>query len=204
MILDAERKIAIFLTPKTGSTSLHTLLSQANPTVCKHKHTTIKEFQQQYNTLDIQGYSFYGFYRDPVDRFISALNQIKARSIKQYFLRLGVAESAITQESISEELLEKLGQFTIERHVGQSGYGGNVLFQPQINWLDLPEINLLNFASYEQEATKLATLFGIDPIVIPTENQTTLVETIPSVEQRDLIVAAYSADYEFLASKGIL
>jgi hypothetical protein len=73
-----------------------------------------------------------------------------------------------------------------------------------MNWLDLPEINLLNFASYEQEATKLATMFGIDPIVIPTENQTTLVETIPSVEQRDLIVAAYSADYEFLASKGIL
>jgi len=78
MILDTTKKFGIFMNPKTGTSSLRIIFKQIEGLqICKHDHHTPENFIQRYDLKeDFSDYKFYCFYRDPVDRFLSAYSGI--------------------------------------------------------------------------------------------------------------------------------
>ena len=88
-------------------------------------------------------------------------------------------------------------------------YNNSGLFSPQINWLDHPQVNLLNYADFNNEMKKMCDLFEVSPDKpLPTKNvgikntRDITIETVTS-DQINRIKQYCKCDYDFFDSKGI-
>lgn len=86
MILDKEKQIAIFLNPKTGSTTLLELFKKESFNIFDHGHENLSQAESKYGTLET--YSKFCFYRDPLDRARSILRQMPHLPPNLYLERL--------------------------------------------------------------------------------------------------------------------
>ena len=77
MYYDEQRKLAFVMPPRTGTTMFSKLLTEWNvPLAGFSKHTKPSEIQLS----QIDQYTIYGFFRNPVDRFLSLLRYMQETS----------------------------------------------------------------------------------------------------------------------------
>jgi hypothetical protein len=84
-----DKNIAFVLVPKCGSTSLRHALNWAGfspltgfekPSLLDSYHITYNDCIEKYPNL--KSYKTYGVFRDPLDRFVSAMNYAESRNLR--------------------------------------------------------------------------------------------------------------------------
>ena len=93
MLVSHSKKIAVHLNPKTASQSLYEAFLGCGLDVCI--------FSCGHETFDEEGYTVYSFYRNPVDRFVSALNHVR-KVQRHYEIYIVEAVEGITKDDIRE------------------------------------------------------------------------------------------------------
>jgi hypothetical protein len=180
VIICKERQIGIFLVPKTGTTTLYSLFRNIPVFHKDHSHTN---FLQSRNNVDIpnfDSYKFYAFYRDPIERFVSCVDEtLKLRNVD------------ITISKFISDCKDRM-------HILSVGY------MPQTYWFD-HEINLtlLDYAKYEENVKFLLNLFDVNNIQVPKLNVAKDKRELTE-QDRVNIREMYSSDYGFFERRGIL
>lgn len=220
MIVSIDKKFCIFLNPKTGTTTLCDIFEN-KPYVdfAIHEHMDYTDFIAKYPTeKDIVLYSFY---RNPVDRFISAysyaLNSpacLAASRIYTHYINSAHLNPFNTSATLTQEQLEEVKALSLKDIFTHQNAKSILrllsdvtpgLFLPQVAWLDYEGINLLNFDCFEDEVKKILTLAQDSDILhqIPKLNAVDPVYTSVTEEEAELIKSMYQKDYEFFLSKNI-
>lgn len=112
MILDKEKRIAIFLNPKTGTTTLLEVFKKESFSVYDHGHENLNEAESKYGSLEM--YRKFCFYRDPLDRARSILRQMPHLPPKLYLERLFAESKQIHWLDHSNILYFNFHNFTAE------------------------------------------------------------------------------------------
>ena len=185
MIIHETKKIIVLLNPKTGTTTLYDIFKRYKS---GHRHCQYK------NVPNFKNYKIFGFYRDPVDRFVSTHNYL----IKTYKTLETTKNTEwykkYTNDITIAELIETL----------VSGIGGPVLdlFLHQTNWLN-SNVELLNYHDFENQCKRLMNIFEIDlNRNIPITNNS-VNKIIPTDIEKNLIQSFYKKDYDFFSNNGI-
>lgn len=197
MIRSHDHKTVFFLVPRTGSTTMRTLLRGCGSSV---------------GTLHGRHYPAqhgYAFWRDPVERFISAYSLLRTYPtvLNKLFPELfnGVAlPEPITEkayyalpEYVRDRINNPVDTDTLLRRVERNNIIG---FMPQRAWFHQHNMNVLNFHNFDREARRLIGIFGGDTSVeIPVENRKPHFIPDPQIskEFRKGIKHMYRLDYMF-------
>lgn len=220
MIVSKENNICIFLNPKTGTTTLCDIFKDKSYVdFLIHEHLDYTDYKKKYPDLD--NMNLYSFYRNPVDRFISAYSYaldtstcLAASRIYTYYINPSHLNAFNTHEELTESQLEEVKSLSIKDILTHKSVKSILrllsdvtpgLFFPQVTWLDYEGINLLDFNNFEHEVKKLLTLCNEPDIVteIPRLNNVSPVYTNITEEEISLIQTLYEKDYEFFSSKNI-
>jgi hypothetical protein len=185
MVYRKEDRIAFMLVPRTGSTSLRESLVANGfkyPIVFSNTdygfawHATYRQSVEAFPNL--LNYRIYGVFRDPVDRFSSALRY--------------AAESLGMPDTDYDALIDRL--FRWKPHAKPPGVLGEI-FKPQIEWLDGPNVTVI---SYANAASTIADIVGLTS-VLPRMNASTRPPGL-SVRAIDFAKERYATDYNFADS----
>jgi hypothetical protein len=180
MLLCKDRKICVFENPKTGSITMRKLFGKylLNEKV---SHETYKDLGKI--VPDAESYEIFCFYRNPLDRYVSAVTFLEAWLPKQNMIPYAA--------QVKEELAALIPNIQ------------NIVFVEQVYWLDFPNVTLLDYNNYENEIRKLGMIFDLDIREIPKLN-------VSSPDKRELtekdileLKEVYREDYAFFASRGI-
>jgi hypothetical protein len=177
MILDTNKKIIIFLNPKTGTTTLCHLYKDFELLINDHNHCTFNTFRKVYSDIpnDLSEYTFFCFYRDPIERFLSSFISFTKLVVKQEISILDFIKDLNDDVSIT--------------------------MKKQIEWLDHKDLVLLDYRNYSNEIRKL----GITAEHIPVTNTSKRLKLLfPTHEERHTIREYYMDDYKFFETKNIL
>jgi len=123
MIYCTERKIAIFLNPKTASTSVIRAFRDVPVTYRKHTHLNYTLAVDAHELPDFDTYKFFCFYRDPVSRFNSAFKFFKRHTYL----------TALTLFSTQEELQKAIK--TIQKKKYDDFLFSYKMYPRQYDWL---------------------------------------------------------------------
>ena len=176
MLFHKEKQIAMVLNPKTGSTAARAFLvdlgmkhvpTNDNDHIIARVHLTPDVAFAKYPNLTT--YKTYGFFRNPLDRFMSGIRNIL--------------------ENVEDKDFDKLFD---------PNYFPHTLFRPQIDWLDYPSITTLDYANYKAEMQKFGGLLGKPDSAPLKVNMTVAVnrrEVTPEIEA--FVREKYAADYQF-------
>jgi hypothetical protein len=220
MIIDNPKRLAVFMPPKTATHSLYEIFRNANLSHVSHDHINLEGMLVQFPQMIpiLSEFTFYAFYREPLDRALSMLTFLKRRRVAEVMHRLlGNDPPKISclnrrnyenQSTAIQAANDAIPLIRVWR--GMRNYiDGQKLgaYSKQVNWLNKPSINMiyLNFHDHDNEIRRLLTGFGANPnIVIPTENEQPKlpIDTVTPEEAAE-IRAFYQEDYDFFASKGI-
>jgi len=231
------------MNPKTGSTSLKYIFYMFEEIQIRDQsHCTLANFIKLYNlTEDFSDYKFYCFYRDPVDRFLSAYSGIlewysehtevacAQEGNMNRFLTLMFSDRSymdidfgkafpiektgrptrgpplpneiknkITSISVLD-FIAKMNQFTTE--------ADQYITSKQVLWLDHPNIELLDYARFNEHVHNFLKLYDKDTVPILHKRQRNLEygkrrEDLTS-EELLAIQTYYKEDYEFLERHNI-
>lgn len=209
MILCEEKKVAFLYNPKTGSSTMSKLLEVAKSRSTGHAHElTINKFVK-----DPENYKLYAFYREPVERYISAVNYIKKSKegmyqILQYFFGVGFSSAKVVgYDNLSDELRFKIDSLSPIKYLEVFLKNNLVLpvFYKQISWLDKPNMTLLDYRDFDNNARFVCNLFDVKVDKIPWVNQSVKINNVSELNSRDIseIRDYYKEDYVFLESRGI-
>jgi hypothetical protein len=189
MIISTQRKVCLFLVPRTGTTTIRNIfigkdvLGNGNLELPPHPN---------YNDVlahipDLPTYQMFAFYRDPVERFISGYNYFKGR--------YG------THPVYGSHFESFTGFLSSPSYANDGDRRG--MFRPQTHWLNHTGITLLDFRQYETRVRQILAKFDL-PVdtVIGASNQSPNLWT-PTEAQRTRIAQHYGDDYRFFANKGI-
>lgn len=231
MICSQPKKICIMLPPKNGCMTLESIFNKVHDidiiAINTKQHYTLESFAAKYPNYDLTGFAFYGFYRNPIDRFLSAYEHAKWHPELSYIQTILYKQITSTPLTTVQKLQggpalfkSDLKPLTVARYfdclpeieyVQANSYTPRLdTFTLQKSYLDIPNITLLDFNNFNQEVVNLLTNFEyeftIDVNSVPkknaAENRIVTKDTLTQIEI-DLIKNKYSEDYEFFASKGI-
>lgn len=174
MLFNKERKIAMVLVPRCGSTTALLTFNQYGfrytagvPVEINEgnlRHLTYEECVKKYKNLE--NYEVYGFFRDPLERFLSAMALHGCKNFKDF-----------------------------------NEIENSILFKQQTHWLGNTKINTLDFNKYDSEVRKLLGLG--DKIKISRLNsRVNKLEVTDEIKQ--FVCKKYADDYEFGRSKGFI
>jgi len=220
MILDHSRKMGVFFVPKTGSATVCSLFKDYSLDENIHNHKDLSRVIRKNPDIDFSTYQFWAFYRDPVDRFLSALvYQRRAPNFSTRFLHYFLGDQALDISCLAvnsysgwssdqQAMLESvsLQDFLTSNFITDAD---PILFKNQIDWLNYSNVTLLNYGNFASEIQVLATAWGIAvPDPLPNINTSVKLPTDPTAATLDpatlqQIKDLYRADYQFFASKGI-
>ena len=218
MIYSAEKSVAIFLNPKTGTTSLVDCFQNTTVTFleCWHNHKNLTHFVKKFEP-NLTKTKMFCFYRDPLERMLSMWNYIRTTpghmvKLLHYFYGNKFNISHLNQDpfhSLSSEMQDALAQINIIKFLN-SGFQrvspNWPLLYPQRDWLDFDNIELLPYSKFEAGVATIAEALGIDDYSL---NRLNTKETIPNdplitQEEIDYIISYSKKDYDFFQFKGIL
>lgn len=219
MILCKTRKICILGPTKTGSTTLAKLFKDVEvdfKSDLTSQHYTFNDYVQKgiISEEDLRTYSFYSFYRNPMERFFSASRSVRRNSnpaLMQLIMDGNYAAPASALEYVGEASYENLTQESrerLEKIPTRDVCGQFLVFELQKHWLDIPaNLTLLDFSDFNNQASMLLSLFDISGVEIPLTNNSIRRPEYDSVHEsgsiREYVKRRYKQDYDFFAEKGI-
>jgi hypothetical protein len=147
MFFNKQTKQAFIFPPKTGTITVRHFLGAIGWKGLTPHHQTTEEWIKTYPVLE--DYNIYGFLRDPLKRFESAILHIKqfpmAKGFFAEFLKArGIEKTAetVTYEELCGIHSDLIVQF---EH----------FFRPQAIWLDHPKVTILDFRNMEAELRRI-------------------------------------------------
>lgn len=189
MHYDSQRKLIFAMPTKTGSQTLLSLLRGWGLTaVGEDMHIKPKDAVQFIPDMD--SYTVYGFFRNPLDRFLSSLRYIKDRRIAATILN--VPYETIASYSY-DQLVDNFESLNAKL---------NYYFDPQIQWFE--NATLLDFNKFDLEVLKIARMFEIQKVFVPLINDTNPVNETPSQKVIDFVQSYYADDYRLGRERGLL
>lgn len=208
MIVCDQRQIAIFLVPKTGTLTLHKIFKNVSVNINKHSHDNYLWFLKKYPNKS--HYKMFAFYRNPLDRFLSALRFAK-RSKSRYPMLLhryygnNIQISCISRleyHDLDQELKDKIECIGFDWMLDHWDFKNDLAFKPQIHWLGCENLTLLDYRNYEQNVRQLLSLFEYSLDQLPVEN-TSIKNSNDLVTDRikHFVESYYKDDLALLAEK---
>lgn len=198
MYYDAQRKLAFVLPPRTGTTTFSELLSQwgaVRTFVMDQKSVDVMHPKPaDVEITDFDQYALYGFFRNPLDRFLSIIRYIRNGHV---FYSKFYSDSGITPEQFKQmnydEMLDAFPKYQplIPK-----------FFDPQISWL--ANAKTLDFNNYTAEILRVARMFGVTQVNVFVNNWTDNNGEIPSQKVIDFVQAQYADDYRLGRERGLL
>jgi hypothetical protein len=224
MIISHDRKTLFIGVPKNGSQTARAVLGQLGTDLVGEmgRHPTVPEAIRlaaaRFPGDSIAPRAIYAFWRDPIERFCSAV-EFHKRCLPNSFFQLfperfeGIEPHpkwfetdalAVNDDlrSVIDNILpiEILAELPPPSIPGTSlqPQGGNLRFyQPQAKWLDNSGITILPFADYEAGLRKLVDQIGGNgaSLDIPQINATAAPLPALSMSETELIQAYYWDDF---------
>ena len=213
MILCSKRKFCIFLSPKTGTVSLTEIFKNLGVEEAVHDHSSYKEIQYRIdNGLNIEGYRFFCFYRDPVDRCRSMITHFMRKRCREFFPLLygnSVPFSILDNRTygfLSSDLQEKIDSVPMIDVFRKMNHFKELVYGKQIDWLNFDKIEYLNFHQYESQVKFLLETLDFDSNIDIPKYNTSIKNTKDFLSDDDVseIKEYYKEDYEFFNSRGIV
>jgi len=216
MIHDADKKLLLLLPPKTGSQTLRDLFKSCYgndiPTYF-YNHIRYHHITNILTDINLDKYTIYAFYRDPISRFMSTFKYLQSEIKNSMELvarggpdtELKRIYTALCDENITRDItsisiddviniIEKPPLKTIM-----------TFFLPQILYLRY-NVTLLDFEDFENNTKMLLNLFGLNNnITIPKLNVTNSSDHLTDLTEAQVakIKELYAIDYAFFKSRNI-
>ncbi|NBW77262.1 MAG: hypothetical protein EBR34_15925 [Sphingomonadaceae bacterium] len=223
MIISHDRQTLFIGVPKNGSQTARSVLGQIGVDLVGElgRHPTLPEAirlaEEQFPGKSISPTAIYAFWRDPVERFCSAVEFHKRclpNSLMQLFPDrfIGIEPHprwfetdpgavaadlrAVINAVAPVEILAALPPPPVPG-VSLQPRGGNLSFyRPQSEWLGGTAVTILPFAEYEAGLRQLVDQFGEDgaSVVIPQINAAAGLLPVLSISKAELVRAYYRED----------
>lgn len=220
MILCKTRKICILGPTKTGSSTLSYIFKDVPldfKSDLSSQHYTYKDYVEKNIVSDeeLKTYTFYSFYRNPIERFFSAARGVRREGYVMSLQRLmdiSYIDPVRQLEFIGEPSYKTLTsecQSRLEKIPERNMFHPYAsIFFKQKHWLDIPaKIVLLDFNDFTNQAKMLLSLFDVTDVEIPIRNPSIKAPEYDAIHQTDkmkqFIKSKYKEDYDFFAEKGI-
>lgn len=190
-----DRKLAFVLPTRTGSTVLSYFLENNGGLfyvrMARIQHIQLHEIELE----NFDQYAVYGFFRDPLDRFLSCL-----RNIQQFFttIKKFMDETNIPKEDFLKLNYDQLLDVVCDHKNPEV----HRFLSPQVAWL--ANVNLLNFKNYTAEFLRVARLLDKKEVRLGVINSTVKSSEIPSQRIIDYVYSKYADDYRLGKEKGLL
>lgn len=195
MYYDTQRKLAFVMPPRTGTTMFSRLLTEWGVTAHQHKHCKPPEAQ-----IDgLNEYVIYGFFRDPLDRYLSLVRYFQMSVEKPEIIKVAkekFANVGLTIEQVVNASYDDFVDFP-ETNLAVPFY-----FDPQVDWL--ANAQLLDFNNYTQEVLRVARMLGQNQVQIGVLNDSPQSNEIPSQKVIDYVQLRYADDYRLGRERGLL
>jgi hypothetical protein len=176
MVFNRQTKQAFVLPPKTGTSTIESLLRSLGWKLLEQRHSKLEDMLINYPNLN--NYKIYGFLRNPLMRFKSAIRAAVA------------AEDA---QAVLEEITDPEETFSIKFPKKEYKVFANLFFEPQFNWLNNPKITILDFDNFEKELRKI---LNDENKPIPKLNASRNFDSVEiSQSVRDFVRQKYAVDY---------
>lgn len=203
MILCHNRKFAVLHNPKTGSVTVSHVFR--NQTLDENKHDHVV-----YSNPD---YRLFSFFRDPVERYISAFNYIKrlhysAIELLHYFYGEKIScAKVMPYDEFTEDQKNKIDNVSPIQYFDHfvAKKCGGIPFAFQTYWLDRPNMTLLDYRNFDMELTRLCKEFDFEPDLIPRMNESRSRHKVSDLieDEYNKIANFYQQDYDFLRKSKI-
>lgn len=197
MIFFEDQKIAFVFPAKTGSTTAIDFLSQSSVKVFVSEtidqHLTSEEAKAKYPAL--ADFTFYSFFRNPVERFVSALSMSADMLPIKKLMAIGSSNLAKGVDDFINVYFERNKHLT-----------PRIFYKPQIDYVNCLNVVALDFDNYEAELKKASQSLGVENAVIDKKRKTNYEEI--GVNKENLmkwltpyVKKNYSEDCKFWAEK---
>lgn len=223
MIISHDRQTLFIGVPKNGSQTARAVLGQIGVDLVGEmgRHPTVPEAirlaEARFPGEAIAPTAIYAFWRDPVERFCSAI-EFHKRCLPNSFIQLfpdrfvGIALHQrwfeTDPESIAPDLrtvIESIPSLDILAALPPPPVpcgplqprGGNLSFyRPQSEWLDDPRVTVLPFADYEAGLRKIVDWFGVVGSSVGIPQLNSVGGTLPELSREvgRLVQAYYHSD----------
>lgn len=228
MIISHDRQTLFIGVPKNGSQTARAVLGQIGVDLVGEmgRHPTVPEAirlaEARFSGKTIAPTTIYAFWRDPVERFCSAV-EFHKRCLPNSFAQLFPQRFSGTKPhprwfetdlgAIGEELhllIDSIGPAEILAAlpppsiagVSSQSPGGTLSFyRPQSKWLEYPGITVLPFSNYEQCIRNLVSRFGGAEhlLDLPHLNATQAEPSQLTPDQRAMVQTFYEPDMVYEA-----
>lgn len=181
MYYDPQRKLAFVLPPRTGTTTFSQLLANWGAIRADFRHPKPSDVQIE----NFDQYALYGFFRNPLDRFLSLVRYVRDGHIfyGKFYSNCGIGTEQFKQMSYDQMLdaFPKYQPFLPK------------FFDPQILWL--ANATVLDFNNYTAEILRVARMFGVTQVNLSVNNWTDSTDEVPSQRVIDFVQSQYADDY---------
>ena len=175
VIVRDDIKTAFVLPPKCGSMSIKRFLLSlgfvplVHSTFHPYNHTKYQDAVKVFPELS--DYSIYGVFRDPLERFVSAL-------------KFACAE------------VSKYGYDYFVENFDKIHPNARVFFERQVEWLDQPRIKVLDFSNIANDITDVVKGLNVK-VAFPHLNSSPAIDLPISDAVRAFVKDRYLPDYQF-------
>jgi hypothetical protein len=191
MLFHKEKKLGIFLVPKTGTTTSRHFLKENGWHLLTPSYLYPEAYIEKYPNL--AEYQLYLFLRDPMERFVSVVKHLfRDSSFKSEILTILEKNPANTADiSVYQKIVNSFDEVS-------SVFG--VFLYPQSKWAAPSNIEILDFANYESELRRIT---GADESVeVPVLNKAPEADFGPVPDQvREFIKTTYAQDYALIKER---
>lgn len=191
MVFDKETKQAFVHPAKTGTQTIRAFLKSVGWKELLSAHTPTENLIKKYPNLN--HYTIYGFCRNPLARFESAILHMKRGPRVNKHFEIVLRDAGIT------ESLETVSYETIISVFPQIGQRLGGFLMPQSYWLNHPKITVLDFDNLESELRRISgnTTQPIEMLNAATEfGRSEITQLV-----RDFVKNQYADDYELAKNK---
>lgn len=191
MMFNKATKQAFVHPPKTGTHTIQKFLIEHDWKKLPMTHARTERLIRDYPNLN--DYTIYGFLRDPLERFESAILHVKrSHRVDQILARVlqqnGIADSV---ETVSYETL--IGIFPAVSEVLPA------FFRPQSAWLDHPKVTVLDFRNIDAELRRIAG--NTDRPIVRQNVATNFGKSVITRAVEDFVRDHYAPDYALMNSR---
>lgn len=228
MIINETTRTLFIEVPKTGSTTIRIAFQTKFGRSSYHPmwtHVKLEElpraFSKSHPTLLLEDFTQYAFYRNPVERMVSAWRysisqweksrtqsaeapfSLYLHTAALFHLLWGMPFDETAKPSLNDVTLDQV----LDALESRASFPTHDLFTPQTRYFNENTV-LLNFANYAEEYPRIATLLDI-PTELPEHlsnlNTSDSSQYLGAVtpEQVQRIKTYYANDYAALAARGI-